>query len=137
MSLLPIKTAYADLTGSSISIYKGSCWRVDISVYEKEGCQRTEEDYDLEGYTGRMQIRATTDSPVIAEPTVTVEGNVISLTLSDEETAAIELPGVTPVDTTLAWYDLFLDNEEDGCSYKILQGQIQLVPSITTEEEEE
>lgn len=130
MSEMPFKCCNADFTGNSLSIFRGSSWKVTIDAFTRD-CGE-EEELSLDGYEGSMQIRAEVGKPVLLSPTVTVENNRITLYLSDEETSTLVLTGKNPDEDTFAWYDLFLSKDED--SWKVLQGQIRLVPNITEEE---
>ena len=128
----PFRCSHCDFEGP-LSIFKGGSWEIVIEAFTRN-CGE-EGDLNLDGFEGRMQLREAVDKPVILSPTVSITGNRISLSLTDEETAELVLPGKNPDEETWYWYDMFLYDEED--SWKVLEGQIRAVPSITQVEEVE
>lgn len=86
-------------------------------------------DYDLTGYTARMQIRTEIDSEDVVIELTTENGRIsfselegaVTLTLLADDTAQIQTDGV---------YDLEIIDDEDRV-YRVLKGKIKLEPEVT------
>jgi len=90
--------------------------------------------FDLSGYTGRMQVRRTMDSPTTmlnlsdtvvngsqVEMRPAGDNNSIRIYISDEATATLETSGV---------YDLEIENSGGEVS-RVLQGDFVVSPQVT------
>jgi len=89
---------------------------------------------DLTGYTGRMQVRRTVESPTTmlnlsgsvvngsqVEMRPAGDSNAIRIYISDEATAVLDSSGV---------YDLEIENSGGEVS-RVLQGDFTVIPEVT------
>ena len=89
---------------------------------------------DFTGATGKCQIRrrASLDSAVVAEPTVTLSGATITLDLSATETGAINLSSTVTTVPDVLYYDVFVTEAAPSTVVtKELTGTVSILPSIT------
>lgn len=127
----PLKPVSIDFTlENNGAIFKGSCWEACLDITERDSATKEETPFDLTGFTGICQIRSYAGAAsVIASPVVAIQDNKITMTLDDSITAAIPTEGKKYYEVTTYSYDLFLVKE--GQNYKVLQGFIDVSPSIT------
>jgi hypothetical protein len=86
-------------------------------------------NYDLTGYTARMQIRRTIDSSTAIVTCTTENGRisiddengVVTVSMTDEVTSAITTSGV---------YDLEIEDASGNVS-RVVQGTVTLSPEVT------
>lgn len=88
-------------------------------------------DFDLSGYTARMQVRRTIENPAVMLELTTAnngltinptgENNLIRIDIDDSQTAALQNSGV---------YDLEIISAEGAVS-RLIQGAFNLSPEVT------
>lgn len=131
--ILPANINFTMLQGNAI--YKGADWEIDITMANRIA----EVDYpiDLQGFVGRCHIRnSALDVEVLATPIVDIynaEEGMLSLILDEVATAALPTAGSTYKDRARFQYDVILDNESTGETYRILHGYVEVSPQITRE----
>ena len=127
----PLKPVSVDFTlENGGAIYKGSCWEACLDITERDSSTKVDTPFDLTGFSGICQIRDYSGaSDIVATPTVPIQGNRITITLDDSVTSTIPTSGKNYFDVSTYPYDLFLS--KDGNNFKVLQGFIDVSPSIT------
>lgn len=136
-SYLP--TASINFTlANGLGIYQGSEWSIPISITNRDESGE-ETPVDLTGYTGKCSIKkeANFDLPIL-NPEVDIYNPTngrLMLRLTSMETEISSITGKTYNDVTTLQYDVFLDSSS-GESSRILQGYVEISPSVTKENEQ-
>lgn len=133
-----LATATVNFTlANGLGIYQGASWSIPITITDRDE-DGIETPINLTGYTGRCSIKeeANYDLPLLQPDVVMVspENGQLTLELSDEDTELSQITGKTYDDVRVLQYDVFLDTEE-GDSMRILQGYVEVSPSVTKEGE--
>ena len=107
----------------NMTIEQGATWNTTLTLYTDEA--RTTPD-DVSGYTAKMHIRPTKDSPVLIKGIssgdgITITTNVISLLISAEDTASFNF--------SKAYYDLELTNGTS--TTRLIEGTVTLSAEVT------
>lgn len=121
---------------NGLAIYKGAEWSVPVTVSDRDVKEGNIKDtpVDLTGYTGRAAIKryAGDDNP-LAVPSVEItnptEGQFL-ISLSAAETSALIVKGGDWKDVAVFQYDVYLDEATSGSSYRVLQGYVEVSPSV-------
>lgn len=125
-------TAVVDFTlCDGLGINKGADWLVTLSVYDRDLYQ-TETPYSLDGFQGKGQIKKSVNDEVIADIDVSIDGNVVTLSIPHERTSAISTNGDQFYKVEKYFYDVIISNEEE--TLRLLQGTVEVSPQITKEE---
>lgn len=127
-----LNPATIDFTASEgNAILKGADWYIEISIENQEDDVTT--PIDLTGFEGKCQIRESANSPkIIAPPTITIVNPTLgtfSLSLDDTVTKNIPTTGNTYKEKTRYQYDVILSKGTEV--YRVLQGSVEVSPSIT------
>lgn len=104
---------------------------ITLSVYDRDLYQ-TETPYSLEGFQGKGQIKKSVDDGVIANIDVSIDGNVVTLSIPHERTSLIPTTGDQFYKVEKYFYDVVISNEEE--TLRLLQGTVEVSPQITKEE---
>jgi len=93
---------------------------------------------DLTGYTGKCEIRAaaSSNSPVVASPTVTLDVDptlgVFTLSLTGEETGKIPVTYTTGyANITNFLFDVKMTETVGGAILRVLNGRVAVSPQVT------
>lgn len=125
-------TAVVDFTScDGLAINKGADWRITLSVYDRDLYQ-TETPYSLDGFQAKGQIKKSVNDEVIADIDVTIDGNVVTLSIPHERTSLIPTTGDQFYKVEKYFYDVIISNEEE--TLRLLQGTVEVSPQITKEE---
>lgn len=125
-------TAVVDFTScDGLAINKGADWMITLSVYDRDLYQ-TETPYSLDGFQGKGQIKKSVNDEVIADIDVSIDGNVVTLSIPKERTSLIPTTGNNFYKVEKYFYDVIISNEEE--TIRLLQGVIEVSPQITKEE---
>lgn len=121
-------------TPKDLYIEQGATWRFGFNWHHEgppdaNGQPTAGDPYDLTGWTIRMQVRKSQQSPVIVDAsttngkitTIPLEGR-IDVKLTDEDTDMLT--------TRSALYDLEAE-DSSGDVYRLLQGRVTVDPNIT------
>ena len=124
-------TATVDFTScDGLGINKGADWLVQLSVYDRDLYQ-TETPYSLDGFQGKGQIKKSVNDEAIANIDVSIDGNVITLSIPHERTGLIPTTGDQFYKVEKYFYDVVISNEEE--TLRLLQGTVEVSPQITKE----
>ena len=124
-------TAVVDLTScDGLAISKGADWMITLSVYDRDLYQ-TETPYSLDGFQGKGQIKKSVNDEVIADIDVTIDGNVVTLSIPHERTSLIPTTGDQFYKVEKYFYDVIISNEEE--TLRLIQGASEVYPQITKE----
>lgn len=125
-------TAVVDFTScDGLAINKGADWRITLSVYDRDLYQ-TETPYSLDGFQAKGQIKKSVNDEAIADIDVTIDGNVVTLSIPHERTSLIPTTGDQFYKVEKYFYDVIISNEEE--TLRLLQGTVEVSPQITKEE---
>ena len=125
-------TAIVDFTScDGLAINKGADWMITLSVYDRDLYQ-TETPYPLDGYQAKGQIKKSVNDEVIANIDVSIDGNVVTLSIPHERTSLIPTTGDQYYKVEKYFYDVVISNEEE--TLRLLQGTVEVSPQITKEE---
>ncbi len=110
-------------------IEQGATWQLSVQCLQSLS-PRT--PFNLSVYTGAAVIRASAQSEeAIATPTVTISdptNGIVTVSLTDEETAAIPAGGLTYDKVTSYTWELDLFCAADGTVIRLLQGNVSVSP---------
>ena len=125
-------TAIVDFTScDGLAINKGADWTITLSVYDRDLYQ-TETPYSLGGFQGKGQIKKSVNDEVITNIDVTIDGNVVTLSIPHERTSLIPTTGDQFYKVEKYFYDVIVSNKEE--TLRLLQGTVEVSPQITKEE---
>ena len=114
--------------GYNITINQGEAFNLSVETYT--GTESDNERMDLTGYTAKMQVKTAANAEDVAvEVTTKIEDNVINLSLTSAQTAAIPVKGKTWTEYEVFVYDLIITNGDNF--YRILNGQFLISPMVT------
>lgn len=108
------------------AIEQGANWTLGM-VYETDTTPPVAQD--LTGFTGRMQIRKSINSPVLIELT-TANGRITLTPLTGGILLALSAADTAALDFTTGVYDLELTSAA-GAVTRILQGDVELSKEVT------
>ena len=124
-------TAVVDFTScDGLAINKGADWTITLSVDDRDLYQ-TETPYSLDGFQGKGQIKKSVNDEVIADIDVSIDGNVVTLSIPHERTSLIPTTGNNFYKVEKYFYDVVISNEEE--TIRLLQGTVEVSPQITKE----
>lgn len=134
-----ISTATVNFTlGNGLGIYQGSEWVVPIAISERDDSSTDETPIDITGAVGRCSIKreANFDIPLLIPAVVITDpkNGKLELHLTNEDTQISEIVGDNAQDVTVLQYDVYLDFP-NGVTNRILQGYVEISPSVTKESE--
>lgn len=112
-------------------------WEVILSIWDKESCSLEEKKYDLTGLTGygTVKAKAGDDAPIANIKVEIQRENQIVLSMSKEETSKIPVDGDKWFKVSRYQYDVIL--EGDGKRMRVLEGIIEVSPSVTDNNDKE
>lgn len=112
---------------NDISIEQGATFLMTLFFRHADGTP-----VDLNGYTGRMQVREHEGARVLADIS---EGVGITTTAAEGKVEVRISPTIT---STMAFrtvefgkYDLFVRNTATGDALRLAEGNVELIPAIT------
>lgn len=112
---------------NGLAVYQNAVWSVPVTIWERTNLENT--PIDLEGYSGRMDVKERADyEEILFSPDVTIEGNKFTLSLDSVKSANIIIDGDNPKDTKTYVYTVDL-TDPDGNTFRAMQGEIEVSPS--------
>lgn len=113
-----------------ITIEQGATFILPIQWMQPDGIT----PYDLTGYTARMQIRKSQQSPVLFDAT-TANGKIVITPAQGKIVVTMTAAESSALNTKGAQYDLEAISG-GGIVYRVVQGSVTISPNITQAEGE-
>lgn len=118
---------------NGLGIYQNADWLLPVRLTNRVNCVDT--PIDLTGFVGECSIKkyAGDDEPLVMATVTIVDAadGEFTISLTANQTAMLISQGRTWKDVNTCQYDCYMVNSSTGERYRVLQGDVEISPCVT------